>query len=103
MTSASTSPTPSPSDFPSLQPAFTFRLKIGPPSLVGGLSLGRPLTIVPIVSGTVRSEPNWVREEKDGGAGQPALNGELRGQGLDYVRNDPDGRRMRLDAGIVVE
>ena len=33
----------------------------------------------------------------------PTLNGEVRGQGLDYVRNDPDGRRMRLDAGVVVE
>ena len=90
-------------NFPSLLPAFTFRFKIGPPSLVGGLSLGRPLTVVPIVSGSVRSEPSWIREKSEGGAGQPSLNGELRGQGLDYVRNDPDGRRMRLDAGVIVE
>ena len=103
MTSSSASSSPPSSDFPSLLPAFTFRFKIGPPSLVGGLSLGRPLTVVPIVSGTVRSEPSWIKDEKDGGAGQPGLNGEVRGQGLDYVRNDPDGRRMRLDAGVVVE
>ncbi len=44
-----------------------------------------------------------MRDVREGGAGQPALNGEVKGQGLDYVRNDPDGRRMRLDAGVVVE
>jgi Protein of unknown function (DUF3237) len=89
--------------FPSLIPAFTFRFKIGSPSLVGGLSLGRPLTVVPIVSGSLRSEASWTRAIEEGGAGQEELNGVVRGQGTDYVRNDPDGRRMRLDAGVVVE
>jgi hypothetical protein len=91
------------------------------------------LTVVPIVSGSVRTEGYWTRPlkppkagqgkegrrdgeggsgggGKDGekaegeyGAGQVALQGELRGQGMDYVRNDPDGKRMRLDAGVVLE
>jgi hypothetical protein len=42
-------------------------------------------------------------DEGQYGAGQVPLHGELRGQGLDYVRNDPDGKRMRLDAGVVLE
>jgi hypothetical protein len=31
------------------------------------------------------------------------LEATVRGQGVDWVRNDPDGARMRLDAGVVVE
>lgn len=45
-----------------------------------------------------QSDAEW-REE----VGLPVLEATVRGQGIDYVRNDPDGGRMRLDAGLVVE
>ncbi|KAF2277352.1 uncharacterized protein EI97DRAFT_432231 [Westerdykella ornata] len=74
------------SGFPSLQPAFTVRVNIDAPLPVGAQH-GRALTIVPIVSGTVKSEPGF----------EPALDAELHGTGYDYIRNDADGRNMRLD------
>lgn len=40
---------------------------------------------------------------EEGVAVLPRLEATVRGQGIDYVRNDPDGGRMRLDAGVVVE
>ena len=62
---------------------------------------------MPIISGTVRTEETWrskhEAESEEESIHFPVLNGNVRGQGLDYVRNDPDGRRMRLDAGVVVE
>lgn len=45
-----------------------------------------------------QSDAEW-REH----VGLPVLEATVRGQGIDYVRNDPDGGRMRLDAGLVVE
>jgi hypothetical protein len=118
ISSQSTVRAPLPPGFPSLIPAFTFQFRIGPPALVGGLSLGRPLTVVPIISGTVRTESSWndgeSEDDAEGGIDdknevkgrrprRPRLTGTLRGQGVDYVRNDPDGKRMRLEAGVVVE
>jgi len=52
--------------FPSLQPAFTVRVKIDAPMQVGGQA-GPGLVIVPMVSGTVKSEGNF----------EPKLDGEL--------------------------
>jgi hypothetical protein len=107
-----TVPSPSPPGFPALVPAFTFQFRIGPPALVGGLSLGRPLTVVPIISGRITTEPSWndgasedesKSEVNEKRPRRPRLTGTLRGQGVDYVRNDPDGKRMRLEAGVVVE
>lgn len=46
------------SGFPSLQPAFTVRVDIGPPMQVGGQA-GTQLAIVPMISGTVESEPGF--------------------------------------------
>jgi RNA polymerase I-specific transcription initiation factor RRN6 len=55
-----------PSGFPSLQPAFTVRVAIDAPMSVGGQA-GSQLVIVPMVSGTVQSEPNF----------EPKFDGEL--------------------------
>jgi RNA polymerase I-specific transcription initiation factor RRN6 len=54
------------SGFPSLQPAFTVRVAIDAPMQVGGQA-GAQLVIVPMVSGTVKSEEGF----------EPKLNGEL--------------------------
>jgi RNA polymerase I-specific transcription initiation factor RRN6 len=44
-----------PSGFPTLQPAFTVRVDIDAPMAVGGQA-GSQLVIVPMVSGTIKSE-----------------------------------------------
>lgn len=81
------------SDYPSLQPALHLQIVIGPASPIGSLSRGTPLTVVPLISGTLVSEPGFpVR-----------VDARLRGQGVDYVHNDPDGGRMRLKSDLVVE
>jgi hypothetical protein len=109
-------------NYPSLSPAYTFNFRIGgPASPVGGLTRGQPLTVVHIVGGRVSSAPRQpVAAAGDGGGtdssgtssarevagdedGLPRLEATVRGQGIDFVRNDPDGGRMRLDAGLVVE
>ncbi|KAF2473752.1 uncharacterized protein BDR25DRAFT_256583 [Lindgomyces ingoldianus] len=77
---------PNMSGFPSLQPAFTVRVDIDPPLPVGG-QCGTSLVIVPMVSGTVKSEPGF----------EPTLDAELHGVGYDYIHNDADGGNMRLD------
>ncbi|KAF2866330.1 hypothetical protein BDV95DRAFT_208408 [Massariosphaeria phaeospora] len=74
------------SGFPNLQPAFTVRVSITAPLEVGAQH-GAPLVIVPMVSGTVKSEPGF----------EPALDAELHGVGYDYIHNDADGTNMRLD------
>lgn len=45
-----------------------------------------------MVGGTVVSEPGFT----------PSLNAKLEGTGNDYIRNDPDNARMRLDAHSVL-
>lgn len=47
----------------------------------------------PMVGGTVISEPGFT----------PALDAKFEGTGNDYIRNDPDGKRMRLNAHGVVK
>ncbi|KAF2736131.1 hypothetical protein EJ04DRAFT_463543 [Polyplosphaeria fusca] len=80
------------SGFPTLQPAFTVRVGIDAPLSVGGQQ-GPGLVIVPMVSGTVKSEPGF----------SPALDATLQlmarrhGVGYDYIHNDVDGANMRLD------
>ncbi|KAF2816438.1 uncharacterized protein BDZ99DRAFT_566265 [Mytilinidion resinicola] len=74
------------SDFPSLQPAFTVRVVIDAPLSVGDAK-GSPLAIVPMTSGTVKSEPGF----------EPKLDAELHGVGYDYIHNDASGEAMRLD------
>jgi hypothetical protein len=55
-----------PNGFPSLQPALTVRVKIDAPMPVGGQA-GSQLVIVPMVSGTVKSEEGF----------EPKIDGEL--------------------------
>ena len=45
-----------------------------------------------MVGGTVISESGFT----------PALNAKFEGTGNDYIHNDPDGKRMRLNAHGVV-
>lgn len=54
------------SGFPSLKPAFTVRVEIDAPMAVGGQA-GSQLVIVPMVSGTVKSEEGF----------EPKIDGEL--------------------------
>lgn len=70
------------------------------------------MTVVAIVRGSVSTEAAAAPAasvEREGGDVVEAehvpvrLEATVRGQGVDYVRNDPDGGRMRLDAGVVVE
>lgn len=75
-----------PNGFPSLQPAFTVRVDIDAAIPVGGQS-GADLVIVPMISGTVKSEPGF----------EPALDAELHGVGYDYIRTDASKKNMRLD------
>ncbi|KAL9620791.1 MAG: hypothetical protein Q9160_004691 [Pyrenula sp. 1 TL-2023] len=46
-----------------------------------------------MTGGTVVSESSFL----------PALNAKFKGTGNDYIHNDPDGKRMRLDAHGVIE
>jgi RNA polymerase I-specific transcription initiation factor RRN6 len=90
---------PIPTSFPVLVPSYTFSFRIGgPTSPVGAFTRGQPLTVVSIVRGSVRTEAN-----REGAEEVVRLEATVRGNGVDYVRNDPDGGRMRLDAGVVVE
>ncbi|KAF2403523.1 hypothetical protein EJ06DRAFT_527148 [Trichodelitschia bisporula] len=75
------------SGFPSIQPAFTVLVAIASPLAIGSASRGTPLAVVPMTSGTVKSEPGF----------EPALNAELDGVGYDYIRTDGSGTHMRLD------
>jgi len=75
------------SDFPKLQPAMSIFVYIDPPISVGSASKGTPLNVVPMTSGTVKSEPGF----------SPALDAEFIGTGYDYIRQDPSGKHMRLD------
>ncbi|EOA87007.1 uncharacterized protein SETTUDRAFT_163086 [Exserohilum turcica Et28A] len=74
------------SGFPSLQPAFTVQVAIDLPMQVG-TQTGSQLAIIPMTSGTVKSEPGF----------EPKLDAELHGVGYDYIHNDADGANMRLD------
>jgi hypothetical protein len=104
-------------NFPVLIPHYTFRFQLGgPTNQVGGLTRGQPLTVVHLVDGSVTTilTDELAASSTVGDSGSsanniaervviPQLNARVRGQGIDFVRNDPDGGRMRLDAGVVVE
>lgn len=81
-----------PTEYPSLQPALHLRVGTWSPTVVGSLSRGTPLTVVPLVGGTLVSEPGYpVR-----------VDASMRGNGADYVHTDPDGGRMRLRTDMVM-
>ncbi|KAF1810415.1 hypothetical protein P152DRAFT_508721 [Eremomyces bilateralis CBS 781.70] len=73
--------------FPKLQPAMTVLVQIAAPMAVGSGSKGTPLNVIPMTSGTIKSEPGF----------EPALDAVLDGVGYDYIRNDGSGEHMRLD------
>lgn len=47
----------------------------------------------PMAGGTAISHPSF----------QPSIDAVLYGRGTDYIRNDPDGKHMRLDAHTVIK
>lgn len=80
------------SNFPTTIPAMTMTLEIGIPMLVGSVSRGTPLTVVPITGGKIVSDPAYSIQ----------LDSSFVGTGNDYIHNDPDGKHMRLDTHAVV-
>ncbi|PYH59041.1 DUF3237 domain-containing protein [Aspergillus niger CBS 101883] len=90
------------SEFPTLQPAFTFkvqppiqnpRVTIDAPLGVGSASRQNSLQVVPMTGGTVQSAPGF----------SPALDAEFVGVGNDYIHADADGKHLRLDAHGVIK
>jgi len=79
--------------FPTLKPAFTVRVSVDAAYHVGSAHRKVALIVVPMVGGTVISEPGFT----------PSINATFAGTGNDYIRNDPDGKRMRLDAHGVIK
>lgn len=77
--------------FPNTIPALNMTLNIGMPILVGSVSRGTPCTVVPMVNGTLNSEPSF----------GISLEASLLGTGNDYIHNDPGGKHMRLDTHLV--
>jgi len=65
---------------------MTIRVVIDAPLQIGGAT-GAALAVVPMTSGTVKTEPGF----------EPALDAELHGVGYDYIHNDANGENMRLD------
>ncbi|OAL71278.1 hypothetical protein A7D00_4178 [Trichophyton violaceum] len=91
-------------DFPTLKPAFTMQVTLTTAYIHHYIGLDRPsserstakncnFVVTPMVGGTVKSEPGFL----------PAFNGQLASNGNDYIRTDPDGKRLRLDAHTVVK
>ena len=79
--------------FPRTVPALTITVNIAVPYLVGSISRGTPLTVVPIIGGTVLSEPDF----------EPNIEAKFKGTGNDYMHTDPTGKHMRLDSHVVME
>jgi hypothetical protein len=79
--------------FPKTTPALTITVNIAVPYLVGSISRGTPLTVVPIIGGTVLSEPGF----------EPSIEAKFKGTGNDYMHTDPTGKLMRLDSHVVFE
>ncbi|KAI4231336.1 MAG: hypothetical protein LQ349_005688 [Xanthoria aureola] len=81
-------------DFPTLQPAMTILVHLGGEIMgVGSASKGTPLNIAPMTGGTAVSYPEF----------SPSIDAVLDSRGNDYIRNDPDGKHMRLDAHTVLK
>ncbi|OJJ73815.1 hypothetical protein ASPBRDRAFT_41546 [Aspergillus brasiliensis CBS 101740] len=81
------------SEFPTLQPAFTFKVTIDAPLGVGSASRQNNLQVVPMTGGAVKSVPGF----------SPALDAEFVGVGNDYIRADADGKHLRLNAHGVIK
>ncbi|KAF5864467.1 hypothetical protein ETB97_007571 [Aspergillus alliaceus] len=91
------------SGFPSLKPAFTIRVNIDAPLVVGSASRSQPLQVVVsqlihfpykgMLGGTVKGDSGFT----------PALDAEFVGRGNDYIHADADGKHLRLDAHGVLK
>ncbi|KAB8231557.1 hypothetical protein BDV23DRAFT_165695 [Aspergillus alliaceus] len=81
------------SGFPSLKPAFTIRVNIDAPLVVGSASRSQPLQVVGMLGGTVKGDSGFT----------PALDAEFVGRGNDYIHADADGKHLRLDAHGVLK
>ncbi|KAI4231970.1 MAG: hypothetical protein L6R40_007557 [Gallowayella cf. fulva] len=80
-------------NFPKLQPAMTMMVEIRAAQAVGSASRGTPLNAVPMTGGTAVSHPSFATP----------IDAVVDGQGNDYIRNDPSGKHMRLDAHAVLK
>ncbi|KAL8789761.1 MAG: hypothetical protein Q9213_001012 [Squamulea squamosa] len=69
------------------------QVEIQPGLPVGSASRGTPLNVVPMTGGTAISHPSF----------SPSVDAVFAGQGNDYIRNDPSGNHMRLDAHAVLK
>lgn len=78
-------------DFPTTIPAMQMVLEIGPPILIGSVSRGTPLTVVPITGGQLFSHESFPHN----------FEFALLSNGNDFIHNDPSGHHMRLDTRIV--
>ncbi|KAL4791778.1 hypothetical protein BDV19DRAFT_370014 [Aspergillus venezuelensis] len=81
------------SEFPSIQPAFSIKIPLDAPLAVGSASRNTPLQIIPFSSGTFKSAEGYPLE----------IDAQIVGTGNDYIRADPDGGRLRLDAHGVIK
>ncbi|KAL8678489.1 MAG: hypothetical protein Q9186_005159 [Xanthomendoza sp. 1 TL-2023] len=81
------------SNFPTLQPAMTIMVEIGSPLAVGSASQRAPLTAVPMTGGTAISHPSL----------QSSIDAVFADQGHDYIRADPSGKHLRLNAHGVLK
>jgi len=82
------------SGFPKLIPAFTTHIVLDPPVTVGNVSKGAPLTLAPFTSkeSFLRSESNY-----------PIKVDAVFIHGSDFIRQDPDGKHVRLDVNSVLK
>ncbi|KAF2186196.1 hypothetical protein K469DRAFT_776161 [Zopfia rhizophila CBS 207.26] len=80
------------SGFASLKPAFTVQLRSTVPLQIGNVASGGSLQVVPIVWGTVKSEPGY----------DVALDAEVV-HGADYVRIEPAQTHVSIGVNTVLK
>jgi hypothetical protein len=82
------------SGFPKLIPAFSTHIVLDPPIAIGSVSKGAPLTLAPFTSkdSFLRSEPNY-----------PIKVDAVFIHGSDFIRQDPDGKHVRLDVNSILK
>jgi len=82
------------SGFPKLIPAFTTHIVLDPPVTIGNVSRGAPLTLAPFTSkdSFLRSEPDY-----------PIRVDAVFVHGSDFIRQDPDGKHVRLEVNSVLK
>ncbi|KAL4936177.1 hypothetical protein BDV06DRAFT_205518 [Aspergillus oleicola] len=81
------------SGFPSIQPAFTIKIELGAPLIVGTGARDTSLQIIPFSNGTFQTAEGF----------EPAFEAQVIGTGNDFIHADPDGVHMRLNCHGVVK